>query len=395
MTRDPVARTSYQMPAHPPDSALLRRARRGDRGAFSALIERHYPALLASCARALGDADLARDAAQQASLSAMLGLDRLRDDERFGAWLIGIGLNVCRSMPSARSRQTSSLEALLGEGRIGEPPALEPGPADHAETAELSTRVRVAIAGLPPGQRQAVALSYLAGLTHAEIADELGTSPGAVKTRLHKARKSLRAPLFELWKEHFVMTDQPTDLVPMHIAELQRTAGTDPAAVRHIVFLTDEQGRHRLPIWIGPAEATALAVILEDVQLPRPGVYQFAAGLLAAAGGQLREVRITALTHSTFYAEVVLTSGATVDSRPSDALTLALVAGAPIRVAPAVLDQVAENQAGLCSLAQADPPPDDARVIADEVRARAMAAAAKLAARENETAPGNPGERPH
>ncbi len=90
------------------------------------------------------------------------------------------------------------------------------------------------------------------------------------------------------------MTDN-TALIPIHVAELRRTAATEPGSERHIVFLEDD-GRRRLPIWIGAAEATVLAVILEDVQLPRPGVYQFAGALLAGAGGRLREVRITELT---------------------------------------------------------------------------------------------------
>src|SRR2546430_5727399 len=108
------------MPAHLDDRESLRLARRGDRLAFAALIERHYPALLGCCRRALHDPELARDAAQQATLTAMLGLNRLRDDERFGAWLIGIGLNVCRSLLCDRGRRGSSLDALLDAGRIAE-----------------------------------------------------------------------------------------------------------------------------------------------------------------------------------------------------------------------------------------------------------------------------------
>src|SRR5579862_569628 len=179
------------MPSEAQDRDLLSYARRGDRTAFSALIARTYPLLLRTCRRALSDADLGRDAAQEAVLIAMLGLDRLRDDERFGAWLIGIGLNVCRAMVKSGAR-AASLQALSDNGGLSEPAASKPGPAQQAEDAEFAVRVRAAIAGLPAGQREAVALFYLAGLTHAEIAEELGTQAGAVKTRLHKARASLR-----------------------------------------------------------------------------------------------------------------------------------------------------------------------------------------------------------
>jgi RNA polymerase sigma factor (sigma-70 family) len=368
------------------NAALLRAARRGDKPAFAALVERHYPALLTSCRRVLRDTDLAGDASQEAVLRAMLGLDHLRNDERFGPWLIGIGLNVCRSLLNESSRRASSLEALRHERRVTEPLAPEPEPPDHAEASDHAARVRAAIADLPPGQREAVVLFYLGGLTHAEIADELGTQPGAIKTRLHKARKSLRAPLLSLYKERIPMTDRPADLIPMHVAELRRTAATDPMSARHIVFLKDDTGDRRLPIWIGPAEAIALAVILDDVQLPRPGAYQFAAALLTAAGGQLREVRIIELTGSTFYAQAVLADGATVDARPSDALTLALVTDAPIRVAASVLHQAATQKSALSDLfEEADRAPDDAHAIADEVRTRLAASAAEIAERQQRT----------
>ena len=314
------------------DRKLVRLARQGERVAFATLIERHYPALRSTCRRALGDSDLAGDAAQQATLTAMLGLERLRDDDRFGSWLIGIGLNVCRSMLRRRVDLPGGIEALANTGA----PIAEGDPAVAAEVAEVEARVRAAIAGLPRGQQEAVALYYLAGLTQAEIAERLGTAPGAIKTRLHKARRSLRASLNELWKEAYAM---PTDLLPMHVADLRRTSGADPDSIRNIVYLEDDAGSRRLPIWIGPAEAIALAVVLEDVQLPRPWTHQLTAALLQAAGGSVREVRIVELTDSVFYARIVLSDGTEVDARPSDALTLAVQLGAPIYVDEAVLDR--------------------------------------------------------
>jgi bifunctional DNase/RNase/predicted DNA-binding protein YlxM (UPF0122 family) len=234
--------------------------------------------------------------------------------------------------------------------------------------------VRAVVAGLPVGQRAAVVLFYLAGLTHAEIAEELSTSPGAVKTRLHKARATLRAPLHDLYEEHIAMTEQTQELIPMRVAELRRTGAPDPLTARHIVFLEAHGGGERLPIWIGAAEANALAVILDQVELPRPGVYQFTAALLAATGGELREVRIVKLTDSTFFAEAMLADGSVVDARPSDALTLALVTGAPIQVARAVLDSAAAHRDELrARYEEAERAPDDARAIADDVRNRLRA----------------------
>jgi RNA polymerase sigma factor (sigma-70 family) len=358
----------------PADRELVARARRGDRRSFATLIGRHYLALLGTCRRTVGSAELARDAAQEAVLVAILGLDRLREDDRFGSWLIGIGLNVCRTLLRDRFRRTGSFDGVAAASRPGEATA---DPAGRAEMADIAMHVRRAIAALPAGQRAAVELFYLEGLTHAEAAELLGTAPGAIKTRLHKARRSLRAPLTDVWKEYFAMEAENAELIPMHVAGLRRSSAPEPSALRDVVLVLEEDGgERRLPIWIGVPEATGLAVVLDGVELPRPGVFEFASRLLSAAGSELREVRIVELTDFTFYAHAVLGDGTVVDARPSDALTLALHVGAPIYVAAAVIAQ-AEQSPRL---------PEDAgemtegvTTIADETRAQIQAEADRLA----------------
>jgi bifunctional DNase/RNase len=137
-----------------------------------------------------------------------------------------------------------------------------------------------------------------------------------------------------------------------------------------------------LPIYVGAPEAVALACTLEAVDMPRPMTYQLAASLVGAAGARVSEVRITALTQSTFYA-VVTVDGATgradVDARPSDALNLALVGGAPIRVDAAVLDS-----ADATRHTQWQQVPARGVDLALEVRERQQAMAAFLAAEELE-----------
>jgi bifunctional DNase/RNase len=238
--------------------------------------------------------------------------------------------------------------------------------------------VRGAVAALPDGQRHAVALFYLAGLTHAEVADRLGVRVGAVKTRLHKARERLRRELTDTRPER-TMPDATTTPLPMRIADLRRTAD-DGAPPRHVVFLEDERGKRVVPIWIGPTEATALAVLLEDVELPRPSPYQLSVALLRAAGAAIDEVRINRLAEAVFYAEVRLAGGAAVDARPSDALALALVSGAPILVDRAVLEEAARHEPAIAEdVARARIATDDGRTIAGEERARLEANARELA----------------
>lgn len=177
------------------------------------------------------------------------------------------------------------------------------------------------------------------------------------------------------------MPSQAPDLVPVRIADLRRTAAAEPQSQRHVVFLQEIDGDRRMPIWIGPAEATALAIILEKVELPRPGVYHFAAALLEATGRELGEARIVKLTDSTFFAQAVLSDGSAVDARPSDALTLAALRSCPIYVAADVLDQANESQPRLSDLVhEARQAEDDASTLANEARERiqaGMAAARK------------------
>ncbi len=130
-------------------------------------------------------------------------------------------------------------------------------------------------------------------------------------------------------------------VIEMRVVDVRRTRAADTVKNEHVVLLEQVGGKQVLPIWIGESEATALALQIERVDLPRPLTYAFAAGLLQAGGGRLREVRISQLVETTFYAEAVVEGPegvATVDARPSDALNLALLTNAPIRVDPSVLE---------------------------------------------------------
>ena len=120
-----------------------------------------------------------------------------------------------------------------------------------------------------------------------------------------------------------------------------------------------------------------MALILERVDLPRPGVYKFAASLSPAPAGVCTR-SVTELTESIFYAQVILSDDTRIDARPSDALTLALVADVPIYVATSVLER-AEQTTRSDLIKQANEAIDDARVIADDAQARHAASMARLA----------------
>jgi RNA polymerase sigma factor (sigma-70 family) len=320
---------------------LVAAARAGDQAAFSVLIERHYPMMLALCGRALGDQEAARDVAQEAAVTALLSIGRLRRADRFGPWLAGIGLNLCRRLLRDRDWAAFSLDALLDRQVIGEPADSGTGPADAVLAADLARRVRAAVTALPPGQRQAARAYYLSGLSQAEAAGQLGIPPGAVKTRLHKARTALRASLRDYQPERRpAMTSADESMIPVAISGVFRGTGdgtAGPPRPAYAIGLQEAGGGRQMWIGVGRAEAAALALSLARTELPRPLTYQFAAALLAGAGSALREVRITRLASNVFFAQAILENSAVIDARPSDALNLAAISEAPVFVAAEVL----------------------------------------------------------
>jgi uncharacterized protein len=133
-----------------------------------------------------------------------------------------------------------------------------------------------------------------------------------------------------------------TGSVPMRLGKVVGVS-VEPDKPAFIVVLNAEGSDQRLPILIGPAEAVTLSARLAGTEFARPMAPQFAASLIAALGGQVRQVRIrlVPLPEGTACGATVEVAGpagpAEVDARASDALNLAALVSAPILVAPEVL----------------------------------------------------------
>jgi bifunctional DNase/RNase len=121
-----------------------------------------------------------------------------------------------------------------------------------------------------------------------------------------------------------------------------RAVGAEPGASRAVLLLQEAHGEHRLlPVWIGAAEATAIAVEQHGVPTPRPMTHQLIAQVVASFGRRLEQVRITALRDSIFHAELILDRDTRVSARVSDAIALALHLNIPIHAEDTVLDTAA------------------------------------------------------
>jgi adenylate cyclase len=174
---------------------LVTHARQGDTAAFGTLVERYKQAVYGVCISLLHDFDLAQDLTQEAFLKAFQHLDRLAMPERFGNWLRIIAVNECR-LYLRRTRSAQRPARLFPAQTASQTHVL---PVD--EQCEfyvqqdyhdrLGMAALHALGSLSEKNRQAITLHYLAGYSLKEVGVFLGTSPAAIKMRLHRARQQL------------------------------------------------------------------------------------------------------------------------------------------------------------------------------------------------------------
>jgi bifunctional DNase/RNase len=125
---------------------------------------------------------------------------------------------------------------------------------------------------------------------------------------------------------------------------VQMTVGgltLDPVTKTPIVVLKDETENLNLPIWIGLLEATSMATELEGIKMTRPMTHDLLKNLLSQFGADVEWIAVTELKENTFYAVIYLLLNGervAIDSRPSDAISLALRTDSPIYVAREVLE---------------------------------------------------------
>jgi RNA polymerase sigma-70 factor (ECF subfamily) len=165
---------------------LVERARAGDHAAFRALVDLESDQCYAVAYRIVRDAERAQDAVQQAFLVAWRDLPKLRDPDRFEAWLYRLLVRACYG-ESRRFRGWSAHTRVI---------AIEPA-TEGDFTSGIADRDALdrAFRRLSPEHRAVMVLHHYLDMPHAAIADTVGVPVGTVKSRLHNASRALRSAL--------------------------------------------------------------------------------------------------------------------------------------------------------------------------------------------------------
>ncbi len=122
-----------------------------------------------------------------------------------------------------------------------------------------------------------------------------------------------------------------------------KSLGLDKGSNTPVVILQESEGERVLPIWIGPGEASAIAMELADIQYPRPLTHDLLVTVLGGLGGALQKVVISRVEDDTYFAEMLIRRNGemiTVDARPSDSIAVALRMGARIFAQDSLLERV-------------------------------------------------------
>jgi len=333
------------------DAELVTLARDGNKEAFGRLFERYQAITLRFAMRLVSSEDTARDVVQESMLQAYLSLKHLRDPSRFKSWLYGIVLNICRNYLGNQNITYCSLDdntgglaisTLAGSGVVLTPEKI-------TEDRELCQIVLGVINTLPDKEREVITLFYYHQLNIEEIAALQGISSGAVKVRLHRARRRLREMISSQYPEIINYEQRRQLMIKVIIADVVKKEWKDETGytqTQYVVVLQDEDKQRAMNIWVGSFEGQSIARGISKFSFPRPMTFEFFAGLLQAIDAKIEHIRIETLKDDTFYAIVKIRRGKIIkeiDARPSDAMALALLTGSPMFAAEDVLTKAGHD----------------------------------------------------
>ncbi len=169
------------------DAELIQRTLAGDESAFGFLVDKYKGSVHALAYRKLGDFHTAEEITQDTFLKAYQKLSTLKDPGRFPGWLYVIAARCCISWFRQNRVQTESLDSVKGE--------MDTQSWTKYTDARLREEVHNALESLPESERTVLTLYYMAGMTSEEIGRFIGTSCGAIRDRLYRARMHLKEEL--------------------------------------------------------------------------------------------------------------------------------------------------------------------------------------------------------
>ena len=183
-----------------PDAALMLRVKRGDRAAFTELVEKYRQPLFNFIYRTLRDETETEDVAQNVFLQVYKSRDRYERTAKFSTWLFTIARNLCLNEIRRRTRHPAdSLEETHAE--YDDQPSRQYEdkkiflPTDNVLHSELAQKIEAALAELPENQRTAILLCRQDELSYEEIAAVLGCTLSATKSLIHRGRETLKEKL--------------------------------------------------------------------------------------------------------------------------------------------------------------------------------------------------------
>ncbi len=180
------------------EAALLVRLQAGDDAAFEELVRENAPRMLAVARRFVADENEAQDILQEAFLSAFRGIQRFEGGSKISTWLHRIVVNAAlmRLRKKKRRREVQVDELLPGfleDGHLASIPKGWPAADQRLEQEDTRAKIRGLIDELPESYRSVLLLRDIEEFSTQDAAHILEITPGAVKTRLHRARQALRA----------------------------------------------------------------------------------------------------------------------------------------------------------------------------------------------------------
>ena len=195
-----VARLQVQQPVEtPPDEHLVAQIRSGDTAAFELVMRRYNRRLFRIARGILRDDAEAEDCVQEAYVRAWFAMAQFRGPAGFAAWLCRIATNEALMRRRRLARRWTAIspadDGSAGAGRLEEVQSMAPGPAAQLHERQIRQLLEAAIDRLPDGYRDAFVFREVEQMTVAETANCLGIEEGAVKTRVHRARKLLQRSL--------------------------------------------------------------------------------------------------------------------------------------------------------------------------------------------------------